>query len=97
MTESKFGMIRKPATMKTKKKKKRQQDAVLSWIRSEPKIMVPEKREEPEKDSWKNDYQCCQEEIGYITEDEPEQTYPLELRKCVKLATLNKRCLGGNP
>ncbi|MCI35731.1 hypothetical protein A2U01_0056952 [Trifolium medium] len=78
MTESKFGVIRKPATMKKKIEKKRRQDAVLRWIRSIPKIMVPEKRAGAEKESWKNDYECCKDEIRYITENEPEQTYPLE-------------------
>ncbi|MCI79519.1 hypothetical protein A2U01_0100790, partial [Trifolium medium] len=63
MTKSKFGVRRKPATMKMQRKKKLQQDAVLKWIRSEPIIMVPERRAGPEKDSWKNNYQCCQEEI----------------------------------
>ncbi|MCI65355.1 hypothetical protein A2U01_0086613, partial [Trifolium medium] len=72
------GVIRKPATMKTKRKKKLQQDAILKWIRSEPIIMVPEKRAGSGEDPWKNNYQCCQEEIGYITEDEPKRTYPLE-------------------
>ncbi|MCI56273.1 hypothetical protein A2U01_0077524, partial [Trifolium medium] len=47
--------------MKMKRKKKRQQDAVLKWIRSEPRILVPERR--PAGDSWKNDYQCCQDKI----------------------------------
>ncbi|MCI58569.1 hypothetical protein A2U01_0079824, partial [Trifolium medium] len=61
-------VIRKPTTMKMKRKKKRQQDAVLKWIHSEPRIMVPEKR--PEGD------QCCQDEIRYIIEDEPVQPYP---------------------
>ncbi|MCI63823.1 hypothetical protein A2U01_0085080, partial [Trifolium medium] len=53
-----------------------QQDAVLKWIRSEPRIMVPERK--PEGESWKDDYQYCQDEIRYITEDEPERTYPRE-------------------
>ncbi|MCI58631.1 hypothetical protein A2U01_0079886 [Trifolium medium] len=73
---SKFGVIRKPATGKIQRRKKRQQEAVLKWIRSEPRIMVPEKQGGSEKESWKNDYENCQEEIGYITEDVPEQTYP---------------------
>ncbi|MCI71699.1 hypothetical protein A2U01_0092962, partial [Trifolium medium] len=77
--------------------KKQQQEAVLRWIRNEPRIMVPKKRAGSGEESWKNDYEYCQEEIRYIIEDEPEQPYPLEWRKCVKLATRNKRCLGGNP
>ncbi|MCI90252.1 hypothetical protein A2U01_0111544, partial [Trifolium medium] len=55
--------------MKTKRKRRLQHDAVLRWIRSESKIMVPEKRAASGEESWKNDYECCQEEIGYITED----------------------------
>ncbi|MCI60255.1 hypothetical protein A2U01_0081510, partial [Trifolium medium] len=49
--------------MRMKRKKKLQQDAILKWIRSEPKIMVPEKRAGLGNESWKNDYECCQEEI----------------------------------
>ncbi|MCI60330.1 hypothetical protein A2U01_0081586 [Trifolium medium] len=66
--------------MKMKRKKILQRDAVLKWIHSEPIIMVPDRGLEPEEDSWKNNYgnQCCQKENGYITEDEPEQTYPPE-------------------
>ncbi|MCI52843.1 hypothetical protein A2U01_0074089, partial [Trifolium medium] len=79
MTNSKFGVIKKTSTMKMKRKKRLQQDAVLKWIRNEPIIMVPDGRSGPGEDSWKNNYehQCCQKESGYITEDEPEQTYPL--------------------
>ncbi|MCI50759.1 hypothetical protein A2U01_0072003 [Trifolium medium] len=79
MTKSKFG-VRKPATMKMKRKKRLQRDAILKWIRSEPIIMVPDRRSGPEEDSWKYDYehQCYQKESGYITEGEPEQTHPPE-------------------
>ncbi|MCH97032.1 hypothetical protein A2U01_0018025, partial [Trifolium medium] len=50
--------------MKMRRKKRLQQDAVLKWIRSEPIIMVPDRRSGPENDSWKNDYgnQGCQKE-----------------------------------
>ncbi|MCI91596.1 hypothetical protein A2U01_0112890, partial [Trifolium medium] len=61
---------------KVKRRKRLQHDAVLKWIRSNPRIMVPEKQTGSGEESWKNDCQCCQEEIGYITEDAPEQTYP---------------------
>ncbi|MCI87339.1 hypothetical protein A2U01_0108622 [Trifolium medium] len=42
--------------------------------------MVPDRGSGPEEDSWKSDYgnPYCQKECGYITEDEPEQTYPPE-------------------
>ncbi|MCI58359.1 hypothetical protein A2U01_0079614, partial [Trifolium medium] len=80
MTKSKFGVIKRPATMKMKRKKRLQQNAVLKWIRNEPIIMVPDRRPGPGEDSWKNNYehQGCQKESGYITEDEPERTYPPE-------------------
>ncbi|MCI72679.1 hypothetical protein A2U01_0093942, partial [Trifolium medium] len=60
--------------MRIKREKKRRQDAVLRWIRSRPRIIVPEKR--TEKESWKNNCECCKDKIRYITEDEPELTYP---------------------
>ncbi|MCI77285.1 hypothetical protein A2U01_0098555, partial [Trifolium medium] len=64
---SKFGVIRKPSTIKLKREKKCWQDAVLKWIRSRPRIMVPEKG----TDTWKNNCECCKKEVGYITEDGP--------------------------
>ncbi|MCI35837.1 hypothetical protein A2U01_0057058 [Trifolium medium] len=76
MTKLKFRVIRKPATMKVKRRRRLQLDAVLKWICSEPIIMVPDKKSGPEEDDYGN--QCCQIECGYITEDEPEQTCPLE-------------------
>ncbi|MCI84546.1 hypothetical protein A2U01_0105824, partial [Trifolium medium] len=66
------------ATRKIQRRKKRQQEAVLRWIRNEPRIMIPEKRVGSGEESWKNDYAYYQEEIEYITEDVPEQTYPQE-------------------
>ncbi|MCI87588.1 hypothetical protein A2U01_0108872 [Trifolium medium] len=62
--------------MKTKRKKRLQHDAVLRWIRNKPRIMIPEKRAGSGEESWRNDYEYCQEEIRCITEDVPEQTYP---------------------
>ncbi|MCI74426.1 hypothetical protein A2U01_0095690 [Trifolium medium] len=63
-----------------KRKKKLQRDAVLEWIHNRPIIMVPNRGSGPEKDSRKSNYgnPCYQREYGYITEDEPERTYPLE-------------------
>ncbi|MCI45286.1 hypothetical protein A2U01_0066525 [Trifolium medium] len=80
MTKSKFEVIRKPATIKMKRKKRLQLDAILKWIRSRPIIMVLDRGSGPEKDSWKSDYgnPCCQRECGNITDDEPKRTYPLE-------------------
>ncbi|MCI57327.1 hypothetical protein A2U01_0078578 [Trifolium medium] len=71
---SKFGVKRKPETKKIQRRKKRQQEAVLRWIHSKPRIMVPEKQVRTEKEPWVNVY--CQKEIRCITEDVPEQTYP---------------------
>ncbi|MCI96867.1 hypothetical protein A2U01_0118167, partial [Trifolium medium] len=61
-------------------KRRLQPDVVLKCIRSRPIIMVPDRGLGPEEDSWKSDYDnpCCQRECGYITEGEPEQTYPPE-------------------
>ncbi|MCI53337.1 hypothetical protein A2U01_0074583, partial [Trifolium medium] len=77
---SKFGVIRKPTTIKMKRKRRLQLDATLKWIHSRPIIMIPDRGSGPEEDSWKNDYgnPCCQRECGYITEDEPERTYSKE-------------------
>ncbi|MCI83017.1 hypothetical protein A2U01_0104292, partial [Trifolium medium] len=63
-----------------KRKKKLQLEAVLEWIRDKPIIMVPDRGSGPEKDSRKSNYgnPRCQREYGYITEDEPERTYPPE-------------------
>ncbi|MCI09497.1 hypothetical protein A2U01_0030583, partial [Trifolium medium] len=79
ITKSKFGVIRKPSTMKMKRNRRLQLDAILKWIRSRP-IIIPDRGSRPEEDSWKNDYgnPCGQRECGYITKDEPEQTYPPE-------------------
>ncbi|MCI79100.1 hypothetical protein A2U01_0100371, partial [Trifolium medium] len=33
-------------------------------------------RERTEKESWKNNCECCKKEVGNITEDGPELTYP---------------------
>ncbi|MCI57084.1 hypothetical protein A2U01_0078335, partial [Trifolium medium] len=78
--KSKFGVIKKPATMKIKRKKIHHLDAVLKWIHNRPIIMVPDRGSGPEEDSGKSNYGnlYCQGERGYITEDEPKQTYPPE-------------------
>ncbi|MCI67040.1 hypothetical protein A2U01_0088298, partial [Trifolium medium] len=64
--------------MKMTRKRRLQLDAVLKSIRIKPIIMVPDKGSGPEEDSRKSNYGnlCCQRERGYITEDEPKQTYP---------------------
>ncbi|MCI49951.1 hypothetical protein A2U01_0071195, partial [Trifolium medium] len=77
-TKSKFGVKQNPAIMKMKRKRRHQLDAVLEWIHGEPLLTVPDKGSEPYKHWKKNDGddRDCQKECGYITEDEPERTYP---------------------
>ncbi|MCI66481.1 hypothetical protein A2U01_0087739 [Trifolium medium] len=66
--------------MKMKRKKRLQLDAVLKWIHNRPIKMVPDRGSGPEEDSRRSNYgnPCCRREHGYITEDEPKRTYPLE-------------------
>ncbi|MCH83840.1 hypothetical protein A2U01_0004666 [Trifolium medium] len=72
MTKSKFG-VKKPATMKMKRKKKVQQEVVLKWIHTKHKQTVPAEGTK----LWCN-HPDCQRKYRAITEGAPERTYPQE-------------------
>ncbi|MCI02553.1 hypothetical protein A2U01_0023586 [Trifolium medium] len=71
MTKSKCG-VKKPTTMKVKRKKKLQREAVLKWMHTRHEQTVPAEGAK----LW-CDHPDCQRRYRAITEDEPERTYPL--------------------